>query len=298
MNKSILNVLGGKYMKQVKSLGLLIIGNLLQAFAIAIILNLNISVGGVSGLAKVLTCMIPISLTYVLYGIYIILFLLALFLLGKETAMKMVISCLIFPIFLECFVKIEYINVLQSDLLLASIISGTLLGIGAGLVLISNGSGGSFDVIAMIMDKYFNVPIAIVNGLCDACVLLLQIDTSHLLNSIYGILVILATNIMINKMITKGNNEVKMMIFSKKALELKELLLNNEDCGLTLLKAESGYQSNTMHVIVSVMPYNKVQACKQEILLHDPEAFIVLENVQAAYTGKYRLRKPEDYKIA
>lgn len=285
-------------MKQIKSLGLLIIGNMLQAIAIAIVLNLNISVGGVSGLGKVLTHILPISLTVLLYIIYIILFVLSYVLLGKDNAMKMVISCLLFPLFLEYFQTIEYFQILESDLLLASVISGTLLGIGAGLVLRGNGSGGSFDVIALIGNKYFNIPVAIINGLCDVVVLLLQINVSNLLYSIYGIVVILVTNVMMNKILTKESNEVKMMIFSKKDSELKNVLLNTQDCGLTLLKAESGYMSNSMNVIVTIMPYSKVQSTKQIILENDPEAFIVLENVQAAYTGNYRLRKPEDMKTA
>lgn len=285
-------------MKQIKSLGLLVIGNVLQAIAIAIVLNLNISVGGVSGLGKVLTHILPISLTILLYIIYIILFVLSYLLLGKDNAMKMVISCLLFPLFLEYFQTIEYFQILQSDLLLASVISGTLLGIGAGLVLRGNGSGGSFDVLALIGNKYFKIPVAIINGICDVVVLLLQINVGNLLYSIYGIVVILVTNVMMNKILTKESNEVKMMIFSKKDNALKNVLLNTQDCGLTLLKAESGYMSNSMNVIVTIMPYSKVQSTKQIILDNDPEAFIVLENVQAAYTGNYRLRKPEDMKTA
>lgn len=285
-------------MKQMKSLCMLVIGNFLQAVGIAIVLELNVSVGGVSGLAKVITNVVPVSLTIILYAIYIILFVLSFFLLGKDNAMKMIISCIIFPMFLEYIRKVEYIQILQSDLLLASVISGALLGIGAGLVLRSNGSGGSFDVLALIGHKYFNIPVAIINGLCDVIVLLLQVNLSYLMSSIYGIAVIFVTNMMMNTILTKENNEVKMMIFSKKDAELKTVLLNTQDCGLTLLKAESGYQNQNMNVIISIMPYDKVQSTKQIILENDPEAFIVLENVQAAYTGNYRLRKPEDYKIA
>lgn len=284
-------------MKQIKSLCMLVIGIFLQAVGIAIVLELNISVGGVSGFAKVLTNIIPISLTFLLYIIYIILFVLSYALLGKDNAMKMVISCIIFPIFLEYIRKVEYIHILQSDLLLASLISGASLGVGAGLVLRSNGSGGSFDVIALIGHKYLNIPVAIINGLCDVIVLLLQVNLGNLMSSIYGIAVIFVTNMMMNNILTKENNEVKMMIFSKKDTELKTVLLNTQDCGLTLLKAESGYQNQDMNVIISIMPYDKVQSTKQIILENDPEAFIVLENVQAAYTGNYRLRKPEDYKI-
>ena len=49
-----------------------------------------------------------------------------------------------------------------------------------------------------------------------------------------------------------------------------------------------------MRVIVSIMPYDKVNHVKQSILAIDQNAFIVLENVQAAYSGVHYLRKPEE----
>lgn len=260
-------------------------------------LRLGISMGGTSGLAKVLHNVIPLPISVFVYILNILLFVMAFFLINKEFAMKTIVSSFIFPLFFEVAQNITVFDVLSSDLFLASIIGGALIGTGCGMVLRGNGSSGGFDILAVVIYKYFNIQTAITLCICDMAVLCLQINLENVLTSIYGIVMILMTSTLVNKIVTKGTNEVKMMIFTNKSLEIKDLLLKREDCGLTLLKAESGYRNQTMDVIVSIMPYDKVQSCKTDVLTEDPEAFIVLEDVQAAYTGNYRLRKPEDYII-
>lgn len=283
-------------MKFIKDILLLIIGNILSAIAIGMIaLAQGISVGGTSGLAKVLCTFIPLPLNVILWGINILLFLLALICIGKDFALKTIVSSIIFPLLLGIAMNIHVLDVLSADPLLSSILGGILLGTGGGLILRGNGSSGGFDILAVIANKYWSIKTSMVIAICDTCVLLFQINTKNILYSVYGIVMIIVTSMMINKIITKENNEVKMMVFSKKEKEIQNILLIQEDCGLSILKAETGYTNKTMDVIISIMPYEKIQSCKKAILTCDPEAFIVLENVQAAYTGNYGLRKPQDY---
>lgn len=57
----------------------------------------------------------------------------------------------------------------------AAAAAGALLGIGGALVIIGNGSQGGFDIIAIIRNKKWNLPIAaVVNGI-DALLTLLQV---------------------------------------------------------------------------------------------------------------------------
>ena len=97
-----------------------------------------------------------------------------------------------------------------------------------------------------------------------------------------------------DRIVVAQKHEVKMMIFSLESEKIRQTLLHEEDCGLSVLHGESGYMNNPISVIVSVVPYEKVSSCKEAILKTDPRAFIVLENVQAAYSGNYKLRRPED----
>lgn len=284
-------------MKMIKDIFLIVVGNILSAIGIGTIaLQQGISLGGVSGMAKVLNVIIPLPISILVWILNIVLFVLAFFFIGKKFAMRTIISAMLFPVLLEFAQHITVLDVLKADPLLSSILGGVALGTGAGLILRGNASSGGFDILAVIANKYWNIKTATVIAACDTITLLFQVRAENLLYSIYGILMIFITSTVINKIITKENNEVKMMIFSKYEKEIKNVLLNEQDCGLTLLHGETGYTNTKMNVIVTIMPLQKVQACKSAILNTDKDAFIVIENVQAAYTGNYYLRKPEDTK--
>ena len=153
---------------------------------------------------------------------------------------------------------------------------------------------GGFDIIGVILNKYFNIKTASTMALIDVFVLVFQIKIENLMFSIYGVVMIFITSYMVNLILTKENNEVKIMIFSKKEDEIQDMLLHERDCGCSILHGETGYTKEKMRVIVSIMPYDKVNHVKQSILAIDQDAFIVLENVQAAYSGVHYLRKPEE----
>lgn len=208
--------------------------------------------------------------------------------------MNSFLSVILFPVFLEIAQNITVLDCLKEDLLLGTLIGGILLGSGSGLILRGNGSSGGFDIIGVILNKYFNVKTASIMGLIDVFVLVFQIRIENLMFSIYGVVMILITSYMVNLILTKENNEVKIMIFSKKEDEIQDMLLYERDCGCSILHGETGYTKEKMRVIVSIMPYDKVNHVKQSILAIDQDAFIVLENVQAAYSGVHYLRKPEE----
>ena len=51
---------------------------------------------------------------------------------------------------------------MSSDPLMSAILAGVLIGAGVGLVLLGDGSSGGFDIIGVILQKYFKVPVSIV----------------------------------------------------------------------------------------------------------------------------------------
>ena len=282
-------------MKKCTDLILLTVGNIFCAVAVGMVaLPLSISLGGTSGLGRILNALIPIRLSVWVMILNVILFSLAYFMVGKKFASKTLFSALIFPVFLEIFSRFTFMSILKSDLLLGSVIAGVLLGTGGGLILRGNGSCGGLDIIAIILNKRFGLSTAFLVGLFDGLVMLGQFQSDNALSFVYGIVLIISCSLTMDRIVVAQKHEVKMMIFSLESEKIRQTLLHEEDCGLSVLHGESGYMNNPISVIVSVVPYEKVSSCKEAILKTDPRAFIVLENVQAAYSGNYKLRRPED----
>ena len=89
-------------MKQIKDTFFIVVGNMICSLGIGTIaLRLGLSLGGVSGLAKVLHGILPISISILVLAVNLILFALAYFFVGKKFAMNSFLSVILFPVFLE-----------------------------------------------------------------------------------------------------------------------------------------------------------------------------------------------------
>ena len=259
----------------------IIIGNVLMAFAIStLILDNSSVVGGVSGISTVFHFYTGISVSLCVGIINIALFIIGLCFLGKAFAMKTLVSTFFFPILLEFFNQQPYLHGLLNDQLLICILGGFLLGLGIGLVLKAGGSTGGFDILALIVEKYFKIPVTLlVNGI-DAAILVLQISFHSAPEIVYGIMTILITAYMMNYLLSSGKGCVQVLVMSKEIERMKTMILNDMDAGVTLLDGKSGFYGNETEVVLTILPYRKLPDLKDKIKEIDEKAFIIVSHVE------------------
>ena len=213
-------------------------------------------------------------------GKNIALFIIGFCFLGKAFAMKTLISTFLFPILLEFFNQQSYLHGLLNDQLLICILGGFLLGLGIGLVLKAGGSTGGFDILALVVEKYFKVPVTLlVNGI-DATILVLQISFHSVPEIVYGIMTILITAYMMNYLLSSGKGCVQVLVMSKEIERMKMMILNDMDAGVTLLDGKSGFYGNDTEVVLTILPYRKLPDLKDKIKEIDEKAFIIVSHVE------------------
>lgn len=247
------------------------------------ILPQGLVAGGVTGLSLILAPFLKLPVSWIVLCINILLFALGWIFAGKEFVFKTLIMTFLFPVLLELFGKITYFDELASDPLLSSLIAGCLLGIGSGLILRANGSSGGFDILGVVLNKKFGIAISVVMYVCDCSVILYQAISKPLTSIVYGVVVILCCSIMVNKLITHGESKVQLLVFTKNQQDIRQQLLETYDTGVTFLNAETGYQQKNTKIILTILPYNKVNAVKKMIYSIDPYAFTVINGVN--YVG-------------
>ena len=198
-------------------------------------------------------------------ALYIALFLIGLCFLGKTFAMKTLISTFLFPVLLEFFNQQTYLHGLLDDQLLVCILGGFLLGLGIGLVLKAGGSTGGFDILALIVEKHFKVPVTLlVNGI-DATILILQISFHSVPEIVYGIMTILITAYMMNYLLSSGKGCVQVLVMTKEIEKMKTMILNDMDAGVTLLDGKTGFLKENTEVVLTILPYRKLPDLKDKI---------------------------------
>ena len=79
-----------------------------------------------------------------------------------------------------------------------------MLGTGAGLILRGSASSGGFDILAVILNQKYKLPVATVMNICDVLVILMLALGKPLLPTVYGILTITISAAIVSHVITPG----------------------------------------------------------------------------------------------
>lgn len=262
------------------NLGSILLGNVLIAFSIStLILENHIIAGGVSGIGIVFEHYfgLPVSMSVGL--INIVLFGLGFLFMGKVFAMTTLVSTFVFPVLLSFFESQSMFHGYLNDPLLACILAGVFIGIGIGLILKANASTGGIDILAIVLNKKFHLPVHIVLNCMDLSILLFQFtfnDTTHV---IYGIITVVITSFMLNKTLTTGTSLIQVVVMSNEYQAIRDMILHEQDAGVTLLATEKGYTQEKSQLILSVIPYRKLPTMKEKIHEIDPSAFVIVSHI-------------------
>ena len=273
-----------KLMERMRSYLMIALGTALTAAAFGlIVLPQGLAAGGITGLSVLLSRVMPLPVSAIVFVLNAGLFLLGWACVGRVFAFKTLLVSLLFPVLLELFQRLDILTELSADPLISSLLAGGMLGFGTGLVLLGNGSCGGFDILGVVLNKKLGVPVSLVMVLCDGSVLIAQALKLGVLNTVYGVLVILVCSFTINRVLTNGKEEGQMLIFSQKYEEIRRALLDDQDVGLTFLNGETGYMRRPIKVIVTVMPHSKIETVKKAVYGIDPTAFLLLNSTR--YVG-------------
>ncbi|MDY3034597.1 MAG: YitT family protein [Absicoccus sp.] len=271
--------------KQGKMIMYILIGNFLVACGTTFfILPNNILNGGTAGVAVALKPLLHIDTVWMTNALTIGLYIVGAIFLGKRFAMRSLISTICYPIFIILLSK--YADTLpQSTFImpayLASIYSGVLLGVGLGLVFRVEASTGGMDVPALILHKYTQLSSGDAVMIVDIATVALGIYTYGLVPALIGIMSVYISGAAINKTMTLRSQAAKnVMIISDFWQDINEVLLEEVDRGVTILKGQGGYTGSQRPVLMCVINQKQYPKLEQAVLHIDPHAFIIVNDVQ------------------
>ena len=271
--------------KQGKMIMYILIGNFLVACGTTFfILPNNILNGGTAGVAVALKPLLHIDTVWMTNALTIGLYIVGAIFLGKRFAMRSLISTICYPIFIILLSK--YADTLPRSTFimpayLASIYSGVLLGVGLGLVFRVEASTGGMDVPALILHKYTQLSSGDAVMIVDIATVALGIYTYGLVPALIGIMSVYISGAAINKTMTLRSQAAKnVMIISDFWQDINEVLLEEVDRGVTILKGQGGYTGSQRPVLMCVINQKQYPKLEQAVLHIDPHAFIIVNDVQ------------------
>ena len=278
--------------KKIEKVLIMILGNAVLALGTAafVVPNGLIS-GGVTGIGLILEHFFGLPVDVGVFVGDAVLFLLGAAVMGKAFAATIILSTIVYPTFFSLFGKIPFLTSLTDDKLMAAIYAGLLMGAGIGLVIKVGGSTGGMDIPPIILHKLFGLSIPVMIYVGDTALLLIQAIYSSTEQVLYGILVVLLSSIVMDKVLIMGQKQTQVVVISPQYEKINQMIHQQMDRGPTLLHATTGLEKSDQKVVMTVISNRQLAHLNELILQIDPQAFVVASEVNEVKGRGFTLSK-------
>lgn len=268
-----------------KDLFLIVVGSFIMAIAYsAFLAPNNIVPGGVYGLSIVInhwakslfgeyTNEFQIGRIALLFNIP--LFILSARSLGKETAIKTVISFLLIAFFTD--LVSDFLGgkaLVEGDVILSSFYGGVILGFSVFLVFKAGSTAAGTDTLSRVIAKKYNIKLSTVIIVIDSAIVMLGLIAfgdfrvplySWISIFIYGKVI---------EVLQPQNPYKSVFIISDKSEEIREAIIHKMGIRGTFIKGEGMYEGKERKIIYIIVQRKNLLALKKEVLSIDEKAFI------------------------
>lgn len=264
--------------KRVYETIMIIIGNLILAFGLcAFVTPVGLISGGASGIGIAVKSITGINISYTVYVINFIMFVIGFIFLGKKFAFDTLLSTFLYPTFIALFERIPQLANITNDILLSALYGGLCIGLGLGLVLRVGASTGGMDIPPLLVNKKTGISVAWLINIFDCGILLLQVIFCPITieEVLYGITVVIITTIVVDKVIILGETKIQVLVISPKWQEIRKIIFDDINRGCTLLNVTTGYYQDKQFAVMAVVSKRELHLLNDMILEIDPTAFII-----------------------
>lgn len=281
--------------EEMKNLLFILGGNTLYALAVTMfILPDGLITGGTTGLALFFYNQFGLPIQVFVSVFNVAMFVLGAVVLGKKFALTTIVSTFYYPFVLSVFQQMPFLGKMTDDKILAVIFAGLMIGGGIGIVLRAGASTGGMDIPPLVLNKKAGIPVSVSMNVLDTGILLLQMVFSDRESVLYGILLVLTYTTVLNKVLLMGQAKMQVKIVSSHYEEINEAIATQLDRGVTLLQSVTGYRKEDSYVVMSIVSHRELVQLKNLIQEIDPQAFIVINEVNEVRGRGFTLKKKYD----
>lgn len=239
----------------------------------------NFSFGGVTGIAVVLSALLPATPGNITFIINMLLLVFGFIFLGKGFGFKTVYVSLLMSVGLsaaESWFPMD--GPLTSQPVLELMYAIVLPAFSAAIMFNVGASGGGTDIVAMILKKYTRLNIGAALFLVDMGIVIascLVFDAQTGLCSLCGLL---AKSLVVDNVIESINLCKYFTIICNDPEPICAFITEHLKRSATIYHAEGAYQHNEKTVIITIMKRSQAVELRNYIRENQPSAFIAITN--------------------
>ena len=277
-----------------------VFGTIVLAFGSAIFLvPFDLVIGGTSGIAVIIKSFFFDSLTEDQIAIYLditvaiitwSLFLLGVVFLGKDFAMKTLVSTIVYPIAFPLFTLLieynslgGYFNLTNSpypelSLVFSGVVGGALLGVGCAIAFLGGGTTGGTDILSFLLCKFFpKFKISRVTFLIDSTIILIGVfAVKNMIISGIGILSAYVSAWVIDKIFLGGKTAYVAHIVTTTPDQISHDVIKILDRTTTIMECKGAYSGESKKIVMVSFTMREYREILSIVSKYDKKAFITV----------------------
>ena len=249
-----------------------------SAFSIGIncfLAHNNILNGGFTGIATILNYLFEIPIGAAIFVMNTPLLLIAFKKLGAKFVFRTFLVIAISSVIIDLG---AFLPVYKNDLLLSSIFGGVLSGLSLGIIFMRNATTGGVDIIArLIKIQHPHITLGKSIFILDVIVIIAGgIVYGTFESMLYATISIFVSAQALDYIIYGISRGAMIMIISEKNDEIRNMIINDFNRGVTILKAQGGYSNQDKNVLLCACYDNQAHKLIKKIKSTDENAFFIV----------------------
>lgn len=239
----------------------------------------NFSFGGVTGIAVVLSALVPNTPGFITMVINVILLILGFLILGKETGLKTAYVSILTSVLLW---GAEYVFPMDKPItnqpVLEMIFAIVLPSFASAIFFNLEASGGGTDILAMILKKHTSMNIGSALFVVDLLIVIASCFVFDATTGLISLCGLLAKSLVVDSVIENLNLCKYFTIICDNPEPICAFITNELNRSATLYKAEGAFQHNEKTVVITIMKRSQAIQLRNFIRRTEPTAFIAITN--------------------
>lgn len=257
----------------------------------AFLLPYKMTTGGLTGMCAILYYLTNIPIQFSFFTANTILMVLALRELGLKFVLKTTYAIIMLSFFLDAAQAMmvgadgEFMQILgPGQDSMACILGAVLCGFGIGIVFISNGSTGGWDIVATVVNKHRNISLGRVMLYID----IFTIGSCYFFFGswrmvVFGYVTLVVVSYTTDMIVNSARQDVQFIIFTKDHVALSERIIKETRHSVTVINSEGYYSHSPVKIMITIVHKNEAIQILRMIHEVDPEAFVSQSRVEGVF---------------
>ena len=257
----------------------------------AFLLPYHITTGGMTGMFAILYYLTKFPISAAVLISNAILLVIAFKPLGWKFVGKTAYAALALSFFLEMGQQImtspdgtlmQVLGPGQDSM--ACVLGAILNGLGIGIVFLSGGSTGGWDIIAALVNKYKNISFGRALLILDFVVIASCWPIFHDVRMVvFGYVTLVVYTYALDMLINSTRQDIQFIIFTNKPNEISQRIITETCHSVTLMDGEGYYSHQDIKVLITIVHKRESVNILRMIKETDPAAFVSQSRAEGVY---------------